>query len=258
MSKSTAPLTKQLSVYEFGSELLSRNDLDPIYEMLYRANLPKPLLKRWCLAYWFFYHAGVASRIAASPDFYKVAQQGHDEKWPRGAERRHFRGHSSLSTIAWFGIHYPDPTHAIDAAIQPTFQGVKRAVERWPLFGPWISFKVADMIDRVLQQPVDFSDCVLDIYAEPVKGGKIVAQQWGEPNLPLSEVIERLKAGFGNCLAPPDYRRPLNVQEIETVLCKYKSHLNGHYPPGKDIAEIRHGLHGWGDLAKHLSKHLPA
>jgi hypothetical protein len=47
---------------------------------------------------------------------------------------------------------------------------------------------------------------------------------------------------LGSLYAPPARDRLVNVQECETVLCKYKSHINGHYPPGKDTLEVLHGL----------------
>jgi hypothetical protein len=34
----------------------------------------------------------------------------------------------------------------------------------------------------------------------------------------------------------------VNVQEIETIFCKYKSYVKGHYHVGKDIHEIREAL----------------
>ena len=51
--------------------------------------------------------------------------------------------------------------------------------------------------------------------------------------------------------------RRVNVQEVETIFCKYKSHLKGHYPVGKDSEEIRHALEGWGDTAQELQKYIP-
>lgn len=42
--------------------------------------------------------------------------------------------------------------------------------------------------------------------------------------------------------APPRFDRPLNVQEAETVLCKWKSYSGGHYEIGEDVAACREGL----------------
>jgi hypothetical protein len=63
---------------------------------------------------------------------------------------------------------------------------------------------------------------------------------------------------FKGYKAQPREHRRFGAFEAETVLCKWKSHMNGHYAPGKDTYEIREGLHGWGDLATQLSRGLPS
>ena len=50
-----------LSVYDFGAQLLETKDLDPVYVMLHEADLGKPTLYRWLIAYWAFYHCGTAA-----------------------------------------------------------------------------------------------------------------------------------------------------------------------------------------------------
>src|SRR5689334_9165626 len=78
------------SLEKFGNDLLDTLDLDPVYVALHRARLDRATLKRWLLAYLCFYHGGVASRLASAKDFHLEARKAHDEKWPRGRERRHF------------------------------------------------------------------------------------------------------------------------------------------------------------------------
>jgi hypothetical protein len=70
--------------------------------------------------------------------------------------------------------------------------------------------------------------------------------------------VEHYVKMFKKFNAPGGTPRPVNVQEVETIFCKYKSHLKGHYPLGKDTREIHHGLDGWGDLAQELQRGLPA
>lgn len=246
------------NVKAFGSALLEARDLDPIYDMLYAADLAREQLYRWLLAYWWFYHAGVAANIASAPDFYRQALRAFDEKWPRGTERRHFRSAPARASIIWFQERFADPTQAIESLEAPTFQGVKTKVLEWPLFGDWIAFKVADMLERVGGFRISFADCELDFYDSPAKAALIVAEQAGRPDWQVAEVVFYLTEIFRDFQAPPDYARPLGVQEIETILCKYKSHLSGHYPVGKDRHEIFEGLGGWGVLASRLRESLKA
>ena len=55
----------------------------------------------------------------------------------------------------------------------------------------------------------------------------------------MSEVYEQLrKGGVLESLAPPEYEREINMQEIETCLCKYHSYYHGHYKAGEDIERL--------------------
>jgi hypothetical protein len=75
--------------------------------------------------------------------------------------------------------------------------------------------------------------------------------------LGISGVVPILERKFSSFTAPPRYDRPVGVQECETILCKWHSHLNGHYPVGKDSREILEHLRGWGNLAESLQKYVP-
>ena len=53
-----------LDVQAFGDALITTQDLDPVYCAIYHARLPEPQLCRLLLAYWCFYHLGVAASIS--------------------------------------------------------------------------------------------------------------------------------------------------------------------------------------------------
>ena len=115
------------------------------------------------------------------------------------------------------------------------------------------------MLERVWALDVDFSDCQLDIYSEPRKGAALYL--YGSPDVPIAAAqLMKVVSRIIDCIAakaPPALDRTINIQEAETILCKWKSHCNDHYAIGKDIREVRHGLHGWGDLAEELLTHMP-
>lgn len=76
----------------------------------------------------------------------------------------------------------------------------------------------------------------------------------------LSQVTQYLESQFTDLKAPPLYDRPINIQEVEAVLCKWKSHMNGHYPLLNDITEIRDGLVPWmkvSQAARTFNFHMP-
>lgn len=261
---------KRLSVIKFGKALLETEDLDPVYIMLWegldRDLLSKSRLKRFLCSYSMFYHVGVSSKLSyyRGRDFWENAAELAlpESKTPRGTERRHFRGDTCLKAINQFEKDYPEgPEFAIrdlivncKEAIGPN--GVVDFVKhQWYLYGPWIGFKLADLLERLDLAPIQFKIKNLEMYSEPTKGAEIVAKKvlgLEEPN--IQEVVKYLKDRFSEYTAPPRHERKVGVQEVETILCKWKSHLNGHYSIGKDTHEIYEALQGWGKLANRFRR----
>lgn len=272
-------MERALTIEEFGDQLLRTQDLDPVYVAIASANLPTRTLSRLCLAYWCFYNLGVAARLAESRnakhfwDQMGIAarNEGYNRDgsrpWPRGAERRHFRGAQAIAAVtdlrASYGRSDADALIVeLFDALAPTFLTVTNRVKRLRGFGPWIAFKIADMGERVLGQPVDFSDCTLGIYKDPRQGAALARfgdWKFSITDRELEETVNEHVAYWRKkkAKAPPHGDRLVNVQEIETIFCKYKSHVKGHYPLGKDTIEVAHALEGWGDLAQQLKKGMP-
>ena len=244
---------------DFGRRLIQTEDLDPVYVGVYGLGLDAPTRARWLLAYWCFYHCGVACALSgrSGPDFYAGMRQADAERWPRGRERRHFRGKTSQATIEWLSVRFPRPEDGI-ASLESAgrFEELSRRVRAWPAFGPWIAFKAADMLERLGVAEIAFSEDVLAFYSEPVAGARLAEGELGVRG--LRAVVEELTATYSDLPAPPRGERRVGVQEVETVLCKWKSHLNGRYPIGLDTREIAHGLSGWGSLAEEMKRCLPS
>lgn len=286
----------KMSVTEFGDQLIQTRDLDPVYVMLYHGRRSGAIrsdqqLARWLFSYWCFYHAGLASWLSERDDpedywnrFRQAAEnvtsprhlQLPADRWPRSPERRHFRGqkcvvavdayerYGSPSLIIAGLLHTEDPLrYRLRAAT------VLKRASLLPQFGPWIGFKVADMIERVLGYPVEFPDDIGLIYEEPRKALDILVQEKGEvyreAHTGITEedglgeegrIWHYLRRRWANTPAPPDLARPCGPQEVETVLCKWKSYLGGHYDIGKDTRELSHGLPGWGVTAEGLKRDL--
>lgn len=255
-----------LDFKNFGKALLETGDLDPVYIALYNAELEKETLSKVCLAYWCFYHLGAAARLAENSDtrFWKameVAAVNEGLKWPRGSERRHYRGQQAVDSVAGLMKSGQTPSRLVNYWCSgKTLEEVSRRVREYRGFGPWIAFKVADMAERVLGYKVHFSTAALNMYAEPRKGAALIKfedEDYPITDKELGEEINTWVDFYKRRKAPPRPNRTINVQEIETMFCKFKSHSHGHYPIGKDTEEITHGLKGWGDLADQIKVHLP-
>jgi hypothetical protein len=250
----------------FGSHLLASGDLDPIYVALHEMALPRATLARWLLAYSCFYSAGVACFAAEheGEDFWSVLLRAalNEEptpagnRWERGHERRHARGKQGINMVLRLRERYGDrPEGFIDAITGDTCGDVMKRVRKHYLYGQWIGFKMADLLDRVVGHPVSFNEAAIFVFKDPVKAAHIVYAERNGLDVEkvtlkvegLNAVIDSICEHFADWDAPPLYDRPIGLQEAETILCKYKSMLNGHYPPFNDIDEINSGLAPWLD-----------
>jgi len=248
---------KKLTLIEFGEELLRLGDLDPVYPILlpYVAQ-ERDKCRRTILAYALFYDIGAALYLASAAAFWpgvRIAALNEAKnptpdgtRWPRGAERRHFRGEKAVSAVDALAARFPTPENLIAELIEPggELSEVMVRLRGLPQFGPWIAFKLADIGERVLIAPINFPS-ILDhsLYASPLFTIRLLAAQEG---ITPEEIWNRTLSHFEQFQAPPRYERNCNSQETETIFCKYGSYLKGHYHLGKDLKEIGRSLKRWG------------
>lgn len=237
-------------IFEFSRQLIETKDLDPSYVMLYEAKsqIPQDKLLKWLLSYLCFYHCGTASLIVDQPDYWVAMEQAAGSKnWPRGTERRHYRGNSSLESIRWLKNN-GGPEKLIGEQILGkdwTLPDLMAQVKTWHVFGDWIAFKVADLFERIGLIKVEFKpQDVFRMFESPKKGALEISKRLGGPKTgdictwAQNKLLEKL----GYLKAPPRYERTINIQECETCMCKFHSHIHGKYNVGKDLREIKHGL----------------
>ena len=258
-------MSERLSLEEFGRQVLAADDLDPVYNAFHRADLPEDQARRFLLAYWCFYNMGFAGwcseaegeafwnrmRIAAINETNCPA----GGRWPRGRERRHFRGSKCVGAIDWLQHEFPRPEQACYWLEVPgSFLAVRDKVTQWPLFGPWIAFKIGDMLERCMAVPVDFSTSDIFMFDSPKKAAELWSGKTGSPA--IQEALGFLQVHFGNLVAPGGPRRLMGLQEYETILCKWGSHMTGHYPVGIDTRELRHALKAWEGISDTVRRML--
>jgi hypothetical protein len=126
-------------------------------------------------------------------------------------------------------------------------------VAQLPGFGPWSAFKAADMIDGCLRIDIVQDDLSVFLYDTPRKSILESARR-GEFNAVSSSEDELCSSAMGwladelareGCTIPHKRGKPPDLLSIETVWCKHKSHLDGHYPLYKDCIEIAEGMRPW-------------
>ena len=270
---------KKLEIEEFGTKLLESNDLDPVYVALYNmhtaGNFDLPQLCRWLLAYILCYHVGASCWFSEQDDkaFYAAllkAARNQEEapvggRWPRSHERRHWRGQFAEDVVNQLAQRYSSPENFILTIASSVgssrpdsipFSEISQRVQDHHGFGGWATFKLADLIDRLGLAPVDFAYEDVVIYRDPVLAAQRLFRERNDlpenaevkPNA-VRDVFYYLIGHFDNHSAPPLHDRAVGVQEVETVLCKWKSHMNGRYPLYNDIDEINEGLVPWAKIS---------
>lgn len=254
-----------IDLIKFGKALIDTKDLDPIYVMLWESGLGGEPLKKWLLAYWCFYHAGTASAIVdrlgnQRGTYWDMMESAAATKvYPRKSERRHFRGDAAEKSVSYLeavGIEELFAPFVDEREI--TVAEVMKHVQGWVGFGPWIAFKVADMMDRLNICRVSFDAGAMFLFDSPRKGADLAFELYGNGSKANAQqwAIDYILDNLGDKKAPPRYERTINVQEAETILCKWHSAWRKHYRLGEDITATRESLLAFpmSKTAQHLIK----
>lgn len=260
-------VTQRLTVEEFGQALLATGDMSPEYIMLYNGKLPPDQLGRWLLAFLCFCHEGVASKLSEypEPDFWNELRKAASTKdFPRRTERRHFRGQAAIDAVNAYRLRFGTGQDFVSFCLDgwkgtiPVLKFQER-IETLPQFGPWGSYKMAELTDRVLGVLIDFGDTRL--FDAPRQGAIKCWKAWkqapADEKAILKAVSDRLLQHFKVYAVPPAHDRGCGMMEIETILCKWGHHMSGSYPMGSDTKGTYKCMKGWGETAAKLVQFLP-
>lgn len=270
-----------LAPANFGRLLVEMGDLDPVYTAARGVlDVSSEAGRAWLEAYWLFYSPGLACYLADRVE----AGEGWDpfivvavnetpsplgKRWPRGAERRHFRASRgrALRATAGLATRYPEGPGGMVrrlATLPPEAAKIMRFVRGHEEFGPWIAFKAADMVERLGILPVRFdSTAFLRFFNTPVAGARLLryydrGDPFEEEGEAVEWAVEYLLGRLGEMMAPPTEDRPLGIQEAETILCKWKSYSGGTYLLGQDTEALVRGLAEWAPVSPTAERMLAA
>ena len=243
---------ERLGVAEFGRILVESGDIDPLYFALVGTRMPRAQLARWLVCYWCYYNAGLSCWASEQEEWTvldKIARGGTD--YPRGSERRHFRGAFAVESVRRLREQFTDAEEMLEWLVADGYRAtaVMARIKGLYGFGEWIKWKVPDMLERLGLYPIEFVEGdVRYMFDSSLKGAYLVHEKHatrGNGQSPTSKLLwahRYVLQTVEGLKAPPQRDRALNVQETETIFCKWKSHLGGHYPLYKDTHEIYHGL----------------
>lgn len=256
----------RLDVVTFGRQLLTSGDLDPCY--LGMTGVKREQYPAWLVAYCLFYNAGFASwaselsnkeywpTLAVAAENVKPCVIGG--RWPRGTERRHFRGQAAIKTVQALRKRYATPEQMLDFLVDGPLdiKSVIARVKTHPLFGSWGAFKVADLIDATGLAKVEQDDLEVFLYDTPRAS---ILEKWKSKQLPLKakeegpalqEAMAWLGKQLSDCRIPHKPKLKPDLFALETIWCKHHSHMHGHYHLNKDTLEIHHGVVPWTAISK--------
>ena len=239
---------KRLGVVEFGRQLIETGDLDPVYIALWKSKMSGHLygesLKRWIVAWMCYYHCGLNSLIIDKPNFFgEVLRVARASTYPRGSQRVHHRGPPAVNSALALKERFKTATDLFKWLVADGY--VARTVfDRMASlvgFGPCMSWRVPDIAERLGMMPTRFVDRDVDImYDNPMRGAIAVCEQYGLGDTDRAMQAHLFVMGkLATMAAPPRYDRAINIQETETIFCKWKSHIVGRYEIGRDTARAR-------------------
>lgn len=230
-----------MSFKDFSAALITTGDLDPDYLVLKEhaadTNMTSEDLFRWIILKVFVYDtASEMSIMYFNKDFDEVVY---------GAERRK----NKRNTVKQMN----DVINKFDASILAGgihYRDFKKYVTQFPGIGPWAAWKMADLLERVMEININFTVDFREAYEFPLKG-LLRVNGYTDDDMPMlkeGQAYARMMDAAIKSLGPvwsyeaPCGRRTLNLQELETCLCKYHSHLGGHYNVGQDTRHLMHRM----------------
>jgi len=237
-----------MSFRDFSAALIRSGDLDPDY-LIMKAyaeenNLPRPILLTWIIYKVFIYDT--ASEIKVLFHNASISKVKH------GAERRKNKNNTEQQ-LSDFLIECDLPGEFLNEGHSLHYRDFKKHVTQFPGIGSWAAWKYGDLLERVAGCKLDFTVDFREAYDFPLKG---LARVNGATKESEDYLVSLLKGPESSTmyllymnnaikqLGPvwsyeaPGGGRALNLQELETCLCKYHSYLNGHYKLGQDTAHV--------------------
>lgn len=227
-------------------------DSDPVYWAIARAKGDIAFGPQWatrfCVAMLAYYHTGVAfqaAEISNGDEFWNYLTEGF-AKFPRGSERRHFRGANGAVALATMRNWAPDPHDFFTkfTSDRTDYWMIRNKCEKHLIqFGPYFQLKVCDYMDRCLDLPIaSFAGLNKNLPTEPSRALEVMF-----PGVhPTDSFLTLCKRIDSACIvAAPDFKRAAGPAEVETSLCGWKTtKFSGNWM-GADIADKRAALTGF-------------
>lgn len=234
--------------------LITTDELDPVYPFAVRLGEKEGRMfqTRFLTAFFMFYDLGGALDAAKASDdesFWDYIRANY-AALPRGKERRHARGELGKQYVKnlsargkpsqiWSKLYAPTYSELV-LNIAHEFEGCG--------IGPYFTWKLMDLFDRVLGQPVRLNKAEVDRWLppEPRKAIKL-------SGVSISDVCGYIL----NYPAPGLQNRKCGYSEAETILCAIKGFwFSKSYMIGDDLNRRHRELERHPEFIKLLPPNL--
>lgn len=225
-----------------------------MYDFIWRAKqeLGSKWAEKFTLYFFLFYDADGAAKAANDPHFWDYVYANYPTA-RRGKERRHMRGDNGIKALNMLSNEFNEPSKFWDAVSSFTYTDLVENIAQNFVgcqIGPYFTWKLMDLLDRALGDPVRLSrwEAVKYLPEEPQLAIKTF---W--PGLDTGLVLEQVVKEIHYQTAPGDPNRMCSYAEAETVLCAMRGYwVKNNYYIGKDIKERREQLVGHPELLKYM------
>jgi hypothetical protein len=220
------------------------SDHDYVIKLMRDADITPEERESFLAVYSWFMSAGVAAYIASLPPSQQYdAVLAEYPAFHRAFERRHFRGDKGRLAILDHREKHPESP---GKGLRSWFAGGDwdsfcSTVQDVKMMGPYIRFLIYDMAQNGLEHLnlAFIPTTEIELYESPQAGARILA-------LPGEDILATTRRLLEELKHVKVYGRNLEMQEIETLFCRYKKWARGTYKVGDDKVEAFHDLRNHG------------
>lgn len=236
-------LRDDMTYLQFGDRMMRLSDHDFSHVVMANAPWTQEETERVFLAYRWFMHVGTACWLASVADIEQFWQRLESEydTLPRKIDRHQTRGARGWQTINYARQISSEPSEILDVwyPTGSSFAYCYHELIKVPDWGPSNVWHGYDMAERVLRwrnlPGVTLKESEDYMYDYPWE----VLREYTDEEYPKSvDVARRMLDEFAYLPAPPFGDRSINMQELETILCRFRKYRKNRYEFGKDKATV--------------------
>ncbi len=242
---------------EFSREHLASGDIDPVYPVLKHLvrDDGREAAHSRVFAYLAWYslassEAALAHGLRGWPWKDLPTAEPIWARYPTGTERRALRGGKNImkhlealtATVTTHGSWEDWLARGLTGSQLVSWERMRLVTsEPWGN-GRWASYKTCEILWKVLGYPLEATDMGNEFSSGPREGLAIVLGSAPRGNSPdVIRELDRLAEDLRERLED-DLGHPLGIEELETLLCDWKSTVQGNYYVGRDTDEMLEGL----------------